>query len=255
MRGIVLLIALTLNLECVQSQQSIDMEKRSIDIGVRLLDVIFMNHNEMSRAIQGMEAFPDSSLSAIVGASVFVLSDNRVVALDQSGNGALYASIKDLQDLMQFLSARAKSHPFEGIPYTVNNFFESMERICNHLFEDLCIDTSRMDYSLASIKIVDQAIHESGMNEFQFEDSVFVKVIAYSAMVISKELKGSMSYIWIDESNGVFEPIVKDERGREYSPLWPVFNEINDNFQQISIHSALEEELNKYRLQDYLQSR
>ncbi len=231
---------------------SLSMKTKEINIGERKISLSTLNKKEVKEMITLFKGKEDIKLSQKYDSRAFLLDDGRLL-LSHEGGGALYQSIKDLQDLMTFLNKNSKIHPLaEGIPYGLY-YLTHIDTIIGEFSQKIKIEPSKLDKTIESLKLVDESLKELKIDEFQLEKEYLVYLMTYCGEVIRNKVGG----VWTlneftVENKLIYEPVIRVQENKDYSPLWSVYQEIMERPTTFSLVTAVEAEIDKYKLMDLI---
>lgn len=229
-----------------------EMKTKSINIGERKILLTTLNKKETKDVIHSFHGKKNMALSKQFDSEAFNLSDGRFI-LSHEGGGALYASQKDLEDLMKFLHNNEKAHPLlDGLPYDVN-YLTHIDAIINEFSTKLKIDKALLNKSPESLKIIESKLKDLKIDEFTLEKEYLIYLMTYCGEVIREKVGGNWTLLNLSIGNKtVYEPIIRVSINRDYSPLWPLLKEINERPTNFSLVIAIESEIEKYKLMDVI---
>jgi hypothetical protein len=246
----VLIIGFSFEGQSQDLNQNDTMKTKQVNIGDRKVPLTILNKKETKELISVYHGKEKLSLSKKYDSHAYILNDNRLV-LAHEGGGALYASEKDLEDLMSFLNKNAKAHPLEnGLPNGVY-YLTHIDSIIQEFSQKIQIDSARMDKTLESLKIIESKLKELRLDEFQLEREYLVYLMTYCGEIIRKNVGGDWTLKELTINNKlVYEPVIRVQENRDYSPLWPIYNEMTERPSNFSFYTALDAEIDKYKLMD-----
>jgi len=166
----------------------------------------------------------------------------------------MYESEKDLQDLRLFYKKSFKPHPFyDGLPYGVY-YLTHIDTIINEFSKKIDIPLSELDKSIESLYKIEAKIKPLKLDAYELQRDYLLYVITYCGEVIRNKKGGNwaLHQLTFDDKT-VYEPYIALDNGREYTPLWGFYEEINEHPERLSIAVTIEAEIGKYDLYDYMQ--
>jgi len=178
----------------------------------------------------------------------YELKDGRLLIVDPvDGTGTMYESEKSLREVMdEFDSLVAEKgqshHVLKGVFSKGINFPSEVENYVNEFSRLTNISKSKLDYSVESLKIVDQAIQNWERSDMIAK--LYAPLIAYTGEVIRTKLSGEWQIKKVEE--GIEEPYILCG-DKLYSTFVDLFKEFNES-DEVSVHTVVLAEINKYLL-------
>jgi len=91
------------------------------------------------------------------------------------------------------------------------------------------------------------------LDQFQMESQYLIYIMTYCGEVIKNKVGGNwVLNVLSIEGKDVYEPVIRVRDDRDYSPLWPIVQEISDRPTSFSFKNAIEGEMEKYKLIDMM---
>jgi hypothetical protein len=186
----------------------------------------------------------DESLSAPQHeGTILALPDGRRLH-DYGSFGNVWSSADELREFLNDeVRGQGPKPVLEGLFPSGVRFLERVDELCARLPALLGVEPSQLDGTMRSLQAIDEKVRELDMAE-RFNPDLFESIVAYAGEVIRGAVGGAGVGTRSPQGD-VFEPKVRDAKGRLYSPAMVVFDELDEHDGEggISIAGATEGEV------------
>lgn len=188
------------------------------------------------------------SLCKEIRATPYKLKDNSVLVIaDSDGYGVLYTNQQDLEDVINDAKNFSEEENTKEMFPIDKSFIANIDSLIRKLANELSIEMTSLDYSLASLKLVDKQIRSIDKRKLlTVFPNLYQMVIAYAYKTLSVLLEGKIVLVPYEQIKNVHLIKVIGKDGNEYFPLPEIYDELKENIDECSIHDVIATELFRY---------
>lgn len=167
--------------------------------------------------------------------NLFLFGDGSLLIEAESENYyVLYETVDAYLNVIKPKGNLGRSHILSGFPPTEKKFLLLIEEGKKSLEKELNIF---LDYSMASLQIIDNALYNKHVTYYQYNQVFFKLIVPYVYQTIVKSFNAEMFFVFNNEYQ-IAEPFLRLNNGREINIFVDLWEEAHENFSSFSVYST-----------------
>jgi hypothetical protein len=199
-----------------------------------------LKYSTAQNLIKDLAGIKNEKYSNELGGDVFQISDGRVIILPFDGGKGKCIVYKNMDQMLDVLDLAKESNVniFSGVINSSDDILKKKDSVIKELAANMEIDVSKLDKSLASLKIVDRYLKKVGNNKLMEKDTFF-QIIVYMGEVINNNYNSKWAIIRSETDFSILEPWLL-YKGQMINPFLKIYAEANESSTPVNISSIVE---------------
>jgi hypothetical protein len=170
---------------------------------------------------------PDAELSELTLLDAYQFSDGRILFLfdGEPPTGTLWPSRDSVLHSLGPNAEADQRHILEGRLLQGKDFPQQVEQFTAKLAELVDLPPAALDYSLESLKFLDQRVKEHFKPADRLGAVLFPSLVAYLGEVVRQRVEGVWEMRQAYRAD-IWEPWVRSANGREFAPFLCVYDQL-----------------------------